>query len=414
MIRSDRVLRHLAYFEELARMDQSDPAWRPVSAGLVVLRLVDGWLDQGSRSVTSDGWSMAAARAAVGDIPQGGPIKAILESVLAVLADSSRIDMHALTPRLLAYGQSLEYESAWALAADVYKTVVEHTDPIEDSESAIAAHMRLGFCLRIAGDVDGASDAYRMAGDVAAAVNDMMGVLRSRIGGAKVAIVRGNLPQAEAILDETIVAAAHHGFRAVESTALHDRSLTAGLRGDYEHAIKLAYRALSCADAERERDRLLHDIATSFYRAGIISAARDAYTILSSTAQEQYLRWLSTIHLMAIAADDQMGTLFERYRRELDGRALPPVLRADFELYAGRGYRLFGQFEEAQAWLSRALESARTHGLNQLSFEVDEELSLVSAEQRAAQRQAVRCESAELTDIAFAIKSMRREAGVGA
>lgn len=413
MIGSTGMLRHVAFFEELAQCDDAQERWREVTAGLVVLRLVDGWLQQGSRSVTSDGWSMAAARAAVADISQGVPVRAILDSVLTVLTDSSRVDMHALTPRLLAYGQTLEYGSAWTLAADVYTTVIEHTDPVEDSESAIAAHARLGFCLRTTGDVDGAGKAYQMAGDVAAAANDMMGVLRSRIGGAKVAILKGNLPQAEAILDQTIDAAAEQGFRAVESMALHDRSMTAGLRGDYELAIKLAYRALSCADAERERDRLLHDIATSFYRAGIKSAARDAYTILSSTAQEQYLRWRSTIHLMAIAADDQMGTLFERYRRELDACALPPVVRADFELYAGRGYRLFGQFEEAQVWLGRALGSAQKHGLNQFSFEVDEELSLVTAGQRAAQREAVRCESVELTEIAFAIKSMRETAGVG-
>jgi hypothetical protein len=242
VIGSTGKLRHVAFFEELGQCDDVQERWREVTAGLVVLRLVDAWLQQGSRSVTGDGWSMAAARAAVSDISQGAPVRAILDSVLSVLTDSSRVDMHALTPRLLAYGQTLEYGSAWTLAADVYTTVIEHTDPVEDSESAIAA--RLGFCLRISGDVDGASNAYQMAGDVAAAANDMMGVLRSRIGGAKVAIVKGNLPQAETILDETIDAAAEQGFRAVESTALHDRALTAGLRGDYELAIKLAYRAL--------------------------------------------------------------------------------------------------------------------------------------------------------------------------
>ena len=41
-------LRHLAFFEELGEVDESDPNWRSVSAGLVVMRLVDEWITVGT------------------------------------------------------------------------------------------------------------------------------------------------------------------------------------------------------------------------------------------------------------------------------------------------------------------------------------------------------------------------------
>ena len=51
---------------------------------------------------------------------------------------------------------------------------------------------------------DAAAAAYEQASRVALAAGDMIGVLRGRIGDAKIAMARGNMPQAESILDETI------------------------------------------------------------------------------------------------------------------------------------------------------------------------------------------------------------------
>jgi hypothetical protein len=40
--------RHLPFFAELAALDDGDSSWRAVSAGLVVLRLVDAWIEEGA------------------------------------------------------------------------------------------------------------------------------------------------------------------------------------------------------------------------------------------------------------------------------------------------------------------------------------------------------------------------------
>ena len=45
------MLRHLAYFEALANMQEKDPEWRATTAGLVVLRLLDAWFEEGAELV---------------------------------------------------------------------------------------------------------------------------------------------------------------------------------------------------------------------------------------------------------------------------------------------------------------------------------------------------------------------------
>ena len=47
MFESEHKLRHLPFFEEVASHAEGDPQWRSAMAGLVVLRLVDAWLEDG-------------------------------------------------------------------------------------------------------------------------------------------------------------------------------------------------------------------------------------------------------------------------------------------------------------------------------------------------------------------------------
>src|SRR5215831_9502710 len=165
------ALRHLAYFDELSRRDETDDAWKEISAGLVVLRLVDRWLEEGA-------------------------------SVVAAMAATSTPNFRTVAPRLMAYARALDFDARWTLAVDVYHTVIAFSEPLENADTVIAAHLRLGYCLRQIGEVDQSAAAYAMAGRIAEQTGDMVGVLRARIGDAKIAILRGNLPRAELILDE--------------------------------------------------------------------------------------------------------------------------------------------------------------------------------------------------------------------
>jgi tetratricopeptide (TPR) repeat protein len=409
VLESDRTLRHLAFFEELAALDESDAEWRSITAGLVVLRLVDAWMEEGPHAVTADAWGLRAVRVAIEAVAEGTPARAILASVVDAMEASAVIDVSAVAPRLLAFAAALEYEARYALAADVYRGVIAHTHPVEECDIAVAAHLQLAKCLRMSGNLGAAAAAYGMAGQIAHASDDIVGVLQARIGDAKIAIERGNLPRAEQLLDEAIAASNGAGLEDIRSRALHDRAGVAFYKKDYEQSIRFAYEAMTSTTNPRGRDRILNDLATAFLRLGVFSAARDAYMVLTVTAQEQFTRWIATINLMEIAARDGSETMFERYRRDLAEAPLPPFLAADFYVQAGEGYQRLGRADLACAYLERALSLATEHNFNQVVFYVEEALQNL-AMPTAAQPVAVE-PSAEVQKIAGAIERLRDLAG---
>jgi len=402
-------LRHLAFFEELASLDESDPAWNAATAGLVVLRLVDAWLENGPNTSLDDDWPIRSVRTAIDEVHVGATLRALLGRVVDAL-EERKPDIHVVVTPLMAYGQALEYDAKWTLAADVYTTVLAHLHPIEDSDASIAAHLRLGSCYRNLQLIDQASKTYACVAEIAGAVGDMVGILRGRIGEAQIAWLRGNLPQAGAILDDTIAKAASDDMKDVRSRALHDRSSVANITGQYELGVRLAYEALGCCQNPTERDRILTNIANSFVYLGVLSAARDAYLVLSATAQEQYTRWVATLNLLDVAAQSGAETLFEQYRRQLRNEQLPPFFATAFELTLGTGYRRFGDLAKARPHLQRAVAMAGEHGLNQFLFEAEE--ALYQLETHTPPRSVQRDMPHDIEEVARAMRDLRESAGV--
>lgn len=400
--------RHLPFFAELAALDDRDPAWRSVSAGLVVLRLVDAWIEEGRTAVVADGWGVRSVEAAIEEMPSGLPARAILHSVVEAVKTSGPGDMHAIAPRLMAYARSLDLDARWTLAADVYESVIAHAHPTEDADVVVHAQIRAGHCLRNLGELDGAAARFVTATEIADRAGDMVGMLRAQIGIAKIAIARGNLPHAEEILDSTASTARDHALTDVRALALHDRADIAHMRGNYELAIRLAYEALNHSEDPPNRDRLLSDIAGSFYMLGVRSAARDAYLILEATAQEQYQRWVASINLMQIAAEEGSTTVFERYRRNLGSAALPPDLRVQVLIHVGECYETLGESELACASLSEARDLASRFGFNRLSFVAEERLAQAGKTERAARRAEEPRVPDQVVEIAENLRSMRQ------
>ena len=367
--------RHLPFFTELASLEDSDPSWRTVSAGLVVLRLVDTWIEDGAAAVAANGWGLRSVEAAIEEVDGGLPARSVLQSIVTALKSSPTNDMRAIAPRLLAYGRALDLDAKWALAADVYETVIAHVHPVEESDVAITATLRLAWVLRHLGEFDRSLATYETARGLAQAHGDLDGVLRAEVGCARIAIMRGNLPSAESTLDDVIEKASRHGLTGVHARALHERADVAFLRGHYDLAIRHAYDALEREDDPSNRDRLLADIAGSFYMLGARSAARDAYLILEATGREQYQRWVAAINLMEIASVDGSSTLFERYKRSLLQAGLPKNLEAQLQLHIGEGYARLGDLDGAHRALDSARGIATAFKFNQLLFAVEERLA---------------------------------------
>lgn len=409
---SESNLRHLAFFEALAKADENDPSWRALSAGLVVVRLVDDWLDDGFTPITSESWSVVSVRESIQLLPDAAPLRRMLTAIVDVIVSSSSVDVHALAPRLMAYAQSLEFDAKYLLAADVYQTIVTHADPCEDSDLVVSAYIQLAFCLRSMQDLDSAARAYSLAAEVALAAGDMMGVLRGRLGDAKIAAARGNMPAAETILSETIGRARDHGYVDVESRALVERAFIAGTGGQHDKAIRYSYEALEVSPNTRDRDRILSNIATGFRLLGLFDTARDAYLVLAATAQEQYVRWLAEINLMELAAQQRVELQFDRYRRELEPADFNPILRVMYLLHVGRGYHLLGKPDQGIPYLEQAVESASEFKLNQLMFEAEEELANARRRQAKARPEPNPTAEVRVKNVIDAVQQMKVMAGI--
>jgi tetratricopeptide (TPR) repeat protein len=410
VIQSAQTLRHLAFFEALAELEESDAAWRSTSAGLVVLRLFDDWMEHGPFPVGGAGWGIRAIRDAIDAVDEGNPARLILAGVVDAIASGA--EPPAVTPRLLAYARALHYTADWRLSADVYHTVVAHAHPIEESDSVIDANMQYGYCSRMLGRWDEAALAYSQAGEIAVAVGDIVKVLRARVADAKLAIDRGNLPKAEIILDETVARATDPAGKLseVRSLALHERAGVAILRGQYENAVRFAYEALDGMSNPADRDRVLADIAAAFVELGVLSAARDALVVLAATAQEQYLRWAATVNLLEVAGREGCEPVFEQYRRQLADAPLPASLEANYYLVVGKGYAGFGRVEPARSALTKAIDVATHHAFHQLVHAAEAELRELERAEVTRRKVSDYQPSADVEEIVAAIHGMREEA----
>lgn len=390
-------------------MDEANRDWRAVSAGLVVMRLIDQLVTERRTRTPTDISSVGAVREAVEEIALGAPVRRVLTSLIDALVVPSGPDLHIICPRLMAYGQTLEYEARWALAADVYGAVIEFTAVSRETDVAIAAQQQLGFARRMLGDFDGALDAYERASAAALSIDDLVGVLRARLGVARIVILRGNMPKAEAMLAETIERARAEGLSSIRASALVDRAYVAGVSQEYERAVEYSYEALDLSESQRQRDRIMNNIATGFRFLGLYDAARDAYLVITATGQEQYVRWLAELNLMELAGLQGVSTEFERIRLRLQDADLSPDLRVTYFLHLGRGYHALGQSAIAIPYLEQAVDLAADYELNQMLFEAEKALSEAKAGTLRV-RQPVAHVSRDVEQVAQAIHRLRETA----
>ena len=399
-------LRHLPFFDEVASLEEHQPGWRAATGALVTLRLVDAWIEEGPLVVAPDSECVAAVRRAIDAIDDGSTLPALLHSIVSSLQEQPHGDGHEVMSRLFAFGRALEYENKLQLSLDVYDTIIRHTHPLQDSDIAVSAHIRRGFCLRTLSRFSEALEAYATARAVADQCGDLLGVLRAQIGDANVAGLRGNMGHADSEFAAVAERAAALGFGEARAHALEGRSAAAGYRGDHELAIQFAYEALQASTDPGLRDRILNNIGTAFHMLGLRTAARDAFLVLSATAQEQYIRWSAMLALMTLAAEDGSEPMFHQVRRRINTTSMPPDMKVDYFIHLGRAHRELRQEDLAQIAFAKAIELAEHHGLSRHLFEAEAELH--AGARHADEEPAPMPES--LAPVAEAVYALRRSA----
>jgi tetratricopeptide (TPR) repeat protein len=370
------MIRHQSYFDTLGSMQEDSASWRSVFAGLSVLRLVDAYGDTASSVDPSDWAQLHSVRAAIEAVGEGNPVRGALTTVLEEVTKSGTIDQ-SVCVSLMAYGRALDYEASWGLATDVFSTVAKLARPEKNPKFAVEANIAVGGAARLNGDWETSARAYSQAAYIADTLGDRQGVLTVQVGIANTYLARGNLPQAQSILDDVIVQSRTRQFAEVEGMALHSRSALAQLKGEKAEAVKLAYEALALTTRLSERDRVLADLAVGFSEIGMRDAARDAHLVLTATSQIQWVRWQATVNLLELASQDGMEGAFDAYAAQLRRAALGPLLRSHFLLFLGEGLERFGRYETAEQALTEAVDYAVANQIFAVSFKAEEALAAV-------------------------------------
>lgn len=352
-----------------------------------------------------------AAREATMSLSGDGEVRAALMSVIDAITALQEPDAQPLLPRVFALGKLLEQRGQVAQAGDVYQTVARYVDPGAHVDLAFDAHMRHGFCLRVAGEFDWADQAYATAATLAGRAKDRVRVIHARADQAKVEWARGNLPAADAAMQELAEEAEKLDANRVLAMVLHDRSGIARHRGDLQRAIRHAFESFRRTADEFERERVLSDLASFLNLAGATQSAQDAMRLLELSARSQEVRWNAQIGLMELAAKMGSEITFEGYRRRLADAKLPAMARTSYLLDAGRGLAEFGHLDDARGTLHAALALAESTGQGQRIFEIESALQSVEATVKARLAgNAKRPEPVEAPDdIAMALQELLGE-----
>ena len=376
------MIRHQVFFDSLGSLREDSASWRSVFAGLSVLRLVDSYTDN-SASVDPANWAqLHSVRSAVDEVSAGDPIRGVLTTVLEETIARGTID-EVVCRSLLGYGRALDYEASWSLATDVFQTVAKVARPEKNAKLAIEANVAVGGAARRNGDWEISARAYSQAAYVADTMGDRQGILTVQVGIANNYRVKGNLPQAQTIIDDVLMQARDQHFEEVEAIALHSRAAIAVVRDENVDGLRFAYEALRLTKKPAERDGVLQDIGALFTKLGMYDSARDANLILVATAQSKLVRWSATVNLMELAGLEGQPESFDAYARELSAEPLNPWVRSHYLLLLGEGFARLGRFDAAEEALREASAFADANQIHQVAFTAQTALSNVRSVPRA-------------------------------
>jgi tetratricopeptide (TPR) repeat protein len=332
---------HDAFFKRLGEAGPGSRQWQAVSAGLVTVRLVERCATHSDPAVRTAGFrELLAVRRAIRALDDG-PIRTALNDVVDAVSPDASGTTAELIGALNVYGHQLQADGEWRLAADVFGVAITCAVARGDRSPVPAAYFHIGLCRRKLGDIDGAHAAYQSGHIVAEGIGDTAGVLRLAVGEARIAIERGNFPEAEDRLESIIAAARVAEVPEVMARALHDRGLVAFKRGRTEAAVRYYFDALRLFQVDEDQQRALHDIAQALLEMGVRADARRAFEVLFEAALLQETKWAAAINLLEVAAREGDWRAFESWRVRISAVALPPELALQAAVTVGDGYRRF-------------------------------------------------------------------------
>ena len=359
---------HLSFFKRLGELEGDSPRERALKAGLLALRLVDRWLARSETRRRPSFREFVLVRRAI-DLVVDERMHDVLYKLTEVLREFAGEESAPVPTLLFGYGLLLETLLEWSVAVDVYETAIRYVRSADDQRGLPLVYCRLAFCHRQLGNVDDAARAYEDGRALARAAGDTATELRIRTGEGAIALLRGNVPEAIAILDAVMREAREGGYRDAFARASHDRGHVALMQDADEQAASYFSTALEAYADPAQRERALEDLAWTLSRLGARDAARDAFFIAEATAVEQDTRAQAAINLLRFAAEDGDEIGFEHHRRAVgDPSQLPARLQAELHWRLADGYGLLGLGARAVEHYRIMGEIAGKYRLNEYTY----------------------------------------------
>lgn len=362
--RQPSTLKHLPFFEALSVAPEGSADAKFATAGLLTLRILDHWVLAGAAIVEPESVSVRSVRRAIMDLPATEPVREALLGLVNAMQMLRDVDVTPVLPRLFSYGQLLErHHGRLMMASDAYESVIRLATDDFDADLVMESYARLAFCLRKAGALDEALAASQSLVRVATRRRAPVHALRGRMGVGQVAMMRGDLADADAQFEAIAADAEARGFTRERAMALHNRAVVASREGKPLHASVLAHRALKITTDPVERDRVLGDLAAFLITSEHYDAALDALRILEVTAASEEPRLTALVNTVILAARTVNRPLFDATRARLEGATLPVEAQVGLLVESAAALRAFGDGDRADSAIAEARRLTAEHGL---------------------------------------------------
>lgn len=374
----DDGVRHHAFFVAASQVTDQSAQYAELTAGLMVLRLLDKWRDRRSDGLKLPLKEFNAVRRLIRNLDEG-PTHGVLNELLNAISDLSGDRVTGVR----MYAQLLEREGQWGPAADAYHTAIELIAVERRQRHELPlCYQRAGYCHREMGALDKAADLFRKGKDIATNRKDIEWQLRLRISETHLELDRGNIPSAERQLDEIVASAEEAKLPTVVARAKHDRGHVSYTRQQYAHAAQLFFDAIEMYEEPALKVRAMHDLATVLGDLGYTTYSERILRIVRRSAlQGSVVRTMAGLNLLRLAVLGRSENQFSALSAELAAETMPARLRARFHVIVGEGLRAFDDPEGARAHFNEAVSLAQTHQLNQLLIETEETLKEIPESQ---------------------------------
>jgi hypothetical protein len=360
-IRSQEIMRHQPFWTALAAEGLDKQRRRMLQAGLLVLRYLDVYFEEG-RDGAHAAMNMRAFRRQLlvcGDTHIGR----VLHTIMA-MTERPKLTPNVVFGSVAAYAKLLEEFRDFALAYDVWDTVIHGMGRVGvlDKQGyqdliVLAFQRRAHTSYRLGRPHEAFAD-YSRAFECA----EKYGLERSMAWvSIGTCVVHGALGAHDVALQTLTVQmdkAQQRGWDDIYASAAMSRGYVYSLKQSYQDALMDFSLAVNSQAALREYDTLVQNIAACAAECGYFALARDAHELTCVSASTTESKMNAIINLVELATWTNEQEDFQRFSEwagQLSGDA---KALAYLSLYTARGRIFFGLTDEPIAELTRALETA--------------------------------------------------------